>query len=108
MRCNFVPAGVDFANQLGKTFGDPAEDEECCAYFRVMSIVRGPSSVVCPLLSVIGVEEVEEAVGVFFNTQFTGWPGGKRYVLFEVLHLEPVFYVDGQQDSLVAWVHLGR
>jgi len=35
-------------------------------------------------------------MGVLFNAQLAGGPGGKRDTLLEIFYLEPVFNVDGQ------------
>jgi hypothetical protein len=43
----------------------------------------------------LAIEEVEDLVGVFFNTKFTARPGGKWDALLEVFHMEPVFDIDG-------------
>ena len=42
-------------------------------------------------LDAVGIEEVEEAVGIFFNAQLIGRPGGEWYVFLEVFDLKPVF-----------------
>jgi hypothetical protein len=44
------------------------------------------------------IEEVEEFVDVGFHSQLSAVPGGKRNPRSQVLDLEPVFDVDGEEE----------
>jgi hypothetical protein len=50
--------------------------------------------VLCICVAVDGVEEIKDAVDVFFDTQFATRPGREWNVLFKVLYLEPIFNVE--------------
>jgi len=50
--------------------------------------------------SVVRIEEIEDSMGVFFNSQVIGRPGGRGDAMLEVFHLKPVFNINGQQDGI--------
>jgi hypothetical protein len=65
MRRYFMTTRSNLTHKMGETLRNPAENEERCLRLFTASVVRFASSVA-------GVEEVEEAVGILFNTQFIG------------------------------------
>ncbi len=42
-----------------------------------------------------GIKKIEQAMDVFFDTEFAVVPGFEGYPGFEIFHLEPVFDVNG-------------
>jgi len=47
------------------------------------------------LLNTNRIEEIEEFVSVFLDSQFMGRPGSIGDILLEVLNLKPVFNING-------------
>ena len=90
---DFMTACMNLSNQMREAFCNPAEDEESGVNFRF--------SIFDFELGTYWIEEIQELMGVFFHTQFIGWPRGDRYALFKVFNLEPVLNIDGQQDAVV-------
>jgi hypothetical protein len=58
------------------------------------------------------VEEIEEAMDVFFDPEFIAIPGIIGNPGLEIFHLEPVFDINGQEDGglrlSVAGSHFGN
>ena len=75
-----MPAGGDFADEMRQPLGEPAQHEK-----------RGPH---------LSVEQVEQCVHVRLDAQLAAVPGRWRVPRPQVLHLEPVFDVDGDQERM--------
>ena len=76
MACDFVTGIVDTRDEIGESFGDPAEDE------------KGG-------VDVVSLEECEDAIGVLFDSWGDGVPLVAMNVVFEGGDLEVVFDVYG-------------
>jgi hypothetical protein len=79
------------AHQTGQMFGDPTQNK------------KGGASRTVHATPVQGIKEIENGMGIFFNPQFTGRPGGKGNGLPEILNLEPVLKINGKK-----YVRTGR
>jgi len=86
MRRNFMAATVNFSDQAGRLFRVPAQCE------------KGG-------LHTESVEKVNECVRIFFKTPILPMPLRMADIGLEVLDLEPVLKVNGDQDSRVRLTH---
>ena len=57
------------------------------------------------MLTVRLIHKVKDTVGVPLDAKIQPWPRGKGNALLEVLYLEPVFNVEGQEDIVGSAVY---
>ena len=75
---DFMTLLDDFPDEFREVIGNPADDEEGC-------------------LDPVLVEQLQRAMGVFFESRFEAIPTIRLDHLLESPHLEVIFQRDGQQ-----------